>query len=1082
MIARRHPGAHFSFTTMTGLLRAVLREITATLVIPGVLVTVLPTRGRTAPSAAQPRGLSFELTRSTFLNVDVSPDGRAVVFDLLGDLYLMPITGGAATPLLAGPDWDQAPRFSPDGTMAAFVSDRSGIENIWVVSLATHRPTQITDSDKPVAGTPSWSSDGRELLFGTRGVASGLQVVTVDSHEVRPLEAHPAGALADALFTYNYVAATSGVAGRDGVVFFSEIHVVHPRPGFQHGSRSVLVRFDPRDASRRTLTNLAQAHDESKPQLSVSGRLLAYYRAQDGVTELRLRDLETGGDRLLVEVPDADDPYRWGDRGDPMPTFAFTPDERALVVGTGGRMYRVSISDGQPTEIPFRASATFDIPPRAAARRRIKDGPLDVRAIRWPSFSRDGRRAAFSALGSIWTQELPGGEPRRVNASATFDHMPAISPDGRSVLYVSHDLHAAHGKVVLAAVDGGAQRTLLGGAFEYFAPAWSPDGKKIAFVRSGRPSGPQRDPRSSVLEYGWLDLQQGTTTVAAVLPKGPVLPSPFAVHVSFSENGQELLCTGQPELTRIAVFAATLDGSSRRTIATGGRDVLGAISSNDGRRVAFVGWNGDLWLAMQEPGAPPVTLRPDPAHATPIGNDATTSLTWRDSGALFVASSRAVAQLAAPDWTPRAVTTFHLEAPRHESRATLALVNARVISVAGDRGAGPIVERATVIVRGRRIAAVGPASQVEVPRDARVIDVAGMTLLPGFHDAHYHWIGQDAGFRPREDPSAIPFGLTSAWDAISGYGDMGQAAEEMRGAGRLRGPRAFFAGRSVEHAGGQVRGPEDAQRSARMHGTLGVDLLKDYNVLSRRTRRWFADAARAEGLGIVGHFEGLGQALSRVMDGYTGIDHPRFSVPLEQDVLQLLARTKTILTPQVQLADGTSSLDDEPLRLYFAEVQRRKPDRLARIQRYTSNSTYVKWMTPTDKPLERMRAFKVAQACAALVRAGGSIAVSGHNAPAVLVHAEMWLLWRGGVAPEEIIRAATRTGIEKAGYLDDLGSIEPGKIADLVILGSDPLADVLNTIDVRYTVVDGVVYDADTGTEIPPPTLDQRVGALPGSR
>jgi imidazolonepropionase-like amidohydrolase len=125
-------------------------------------------------------------------------------------------------------------------------------------------------------------------------------------------------------------------------------------------------------------------------------------------------------------------------------------------------------------------------------------------------------------------------------------------------------------------------------------------------------------------------------------------------------------------------------------------------------------------------------------------------------------------------------------------------------------------------------------------------------------------------------------------------------------------------------------------------------------------------------------------------------------------------------------------------------------------------------MTPTDKVLERIRPFRVAETSAAIVRAGGRIAVSGHNGPAILTHVEMWLLWKGGVPAEEVIRAATRTGIEKVGYIDDLGSIEPGKIADLVVLSSDPLADILNTLDVRYTIVDGVAYDANTGKEVWP--------------
>lgn len=1038
------------------------------LVVTSLFAIATATTGHVTRAHSDAGEIRLEVTRGTFLNLDVSPDGQTIVFDLLGDLYLLPIAGGTAVPLLAGRDWDQAPRFSPDGRAVAFVSDRAGIENVWIVPLATKRPERVTNFEEPVAGTPSWSPDGRELLFGLRSVSSRLQLVALDSHAIRPLEAHPANALSESPYTYNYVAATSGVIGRDRTAVFSELHVVHPRPGFAHGSRSVIVRADLKDGSRRILTNLIEPHNDSKPQLSASGRLLAYYRAHADATELRLRDLESGTDRLLVEWPEPIDPYRWGDRGDPMPTFAFTPDEQAVVAALRGRIYRVSIVDGRQTEIPFRASIAWDAPPRAVPRRRLADGPLDVQGIRWPSFSKDRRRVAFNALGSIWTQNLPSGKPTRLSAESGFEHMPAMSPDGRSVVYVSYGSRGRKGTLMLADVDRREPRRIVGGDFAYFAPAWSHDGTKVAFVREGHPSVTSRDPRRVVLEYGWFDVRSEKTTIAAVVTKGMILPSPFSLHVSFSDDDRQLLCTATPELMQTVVFAVTLDGSARTELATAGRDVLGAVPSSDRRFIAFVGVNGDAWLARVDADKLPVPLRPDAERALRVSSDATTFLAWHQPRTLLLANGGVISQFDPDSTAHRAFATLRLEAPRREGRGTLALVNARVVTVAGEQGAGPILDPGTLVIRGRRIAAVGRASEIAVPSDATVIDASGLTILPGFHDAHYHTIGQDAGFSPNEDPSAVAFGLTSAWDAITGYGDMGRAAEEMRAAGRLQGPRWFFAGRSVEHFVGQVGGPDDARDSVRRHADVGVELLKDYDVLDRRTRQWFADAARAEGLGITGHFEGLGQMLSRVLDGYTAVEHSRFYVPFEDDILQVLARAKTIVTPHALIADGSSSSDDEPLRLYFEEVRRRKPEQLAKVKRYVSTGTYLKWTTPTDKALEQIRPFKVAQTSAAIVRAGGKIAVSGHNGPAVLAHVEMWLLWKGGVPAEEVVRAATRTGIEKVGYVDDLGSIQPGKIADLVVLTSDPLADILNTLDVRYTIVDGVVYDANTGKEVSP--------------
>jgi len=1039
--------------------------------------------GMSAPSGT--RRLEFTAKEGTFISFDVSPDGRTLLFDLLGDLYVLPVAGGTATVLLGGPDWDQSPRFSPDGRMVAFVSDRSGVDSVWTLDLETHALRQMTRGDVSVAGIPAWFPDGRRLAFAMRSITSRLQTVSRASGAVTLLEPHALGIFGnlDPQFQYQYVAQTSPTIAPDGKrVFFSEVHWIHPRPGFRQGCRNVLVQLDLTDGAKTVLTDLGKDHDESDPQLSRSGRLLAYYRRYgNGAAELRVRDLHAQTDHFLADLPGADDPYRWGDRSDEMPAVAFTPDDEALIAAIEGKPHRISVRDGRTVPIPFSVPVALDLRARATLRRRLVDGPLEVRAIRWPSISRDSRRLTFSAVGSVWVQDLPAGEPRRLTAASDVELMPALSPDGRQVVYVAFS-DGPRGRLMIADVARGAPRLLLGGEQAYSHPTWSMDGRRVAFVREGAPSGSDRDPRESVSEYGWLDASTGAVTIAATVPSRSLVWSPYSTGITFSSDGRNLLCTGSTTVTtgnaftqalasETRVFSVPLASGPRRDYAIGGRNVYGVVPSPDGRWAAFLDGNDALWVAALSTGEGTVSLEADTAGATRVTRDATTFLSWQGRDQLLFGSGGLVRRFNAADRRLEQVHQVRLQVPRHQGKGALAFRNARVLTVSGETGVGPILENATVVLQGRRIASVGPSGMTPIPAGAEVIDAAGLTILPGFHDAHYHTIGQGPGMQPTpEDRSAIAYGLTSAWDALTGFGDTGLAAAEMRDAGRLRGPRWFFAGRSIEHYLGQVPSAEEARDKVRRRAATGVELLKDYDTIDRRTRQWFADAARAEGLGITAHFEGLHQGLARVLDGYTGLEHARYYGAFQEDVLELLARTGTILTPHLLLADGSSSLDGEPIRRYFMEVQQRKPAQITKLKTYGRATQYAQWLCPTAAPLERLRAMTVARSCAQLIRLGGKVAVSGHNGPAILAHVEMWLLWKGGVPAGEVIRSATRTGVERIGYDRDLGSIEAGKTADFVVLDSDPLEDILNTLDVRYTVADGVVYEASTLKQVWPPT------------
>jgi len=1041
------------------------------------------------------RNLRFEASRGSWISLDVSPDGKTIVFDYLGDLYTLPIEGGRATRLTSGMAYDAQPRFSPDGKKIVFVSDRSGGDNIWIMSLDGKDTIQVTKGNNALYVSPEWTPDGKYIVAsktdGLGGAAklwmyhvdggSGIQLIK----EPQNLKTLGAAFGPDPRYIW--------FAQRTGDWQYNAIF-----PQYQ------LAVYD-RETGKRT-TMSGRYGSGIRPALSPDGKWLVYGSRHDTETGLRIRDLATGEERWLAFPVQRDDQESRAPL-DALPGYSFTPDSRAVVVSYGGEIWRVPVDGGPAKKIPFTVEVDLELGPEVRFSYPIDDDPTFViRQIRNAVPSPDGKRLAFTALDRLYVMDYPNGTPRRVTELEVGEFYPTWSPDGSSIAFVTwSDTEGGH--IWRARADGrGRPQRLTSIAANYEQLAWSPDGERIVAIRSAA-----RDLQEAIdmggtgfgAEFVWVPAQGGEVRVIA--------PSAGRIAPHFTRDAGRIYAysvadglvsfrwDGTDDKAHLKVTGATTPGARQPIQASlilmspeGDRALAQVV--ND-LYVVTVPWVGGetptISVANPENAAFPARKVTEVGGQFPAWSADGRKVHWSIGNAHVVydldraeavedsikAAKKAEAAKAAADTADAkkkdegykpVETRITIRAPRDIPQGTAVLRGARVITMRGHE----VIEDADIVVRNNRIAAVGPRGSVDVPAGAEVIDVAGKTIIPGFVDTHAHMWPNWGIHRTQVWHYLVnlAYGVTTTRDPQTATTDVLTYGDRVE-AGEILGPRIYSTGPGV-FLPEQIKDLDHARNVLKRYSDYyDTKTFKMYMTGNRQQRQWLVMAARE--LKLTPTVEGgldYKLNMTHVIDGYAGLEHSLPIYPVYEDVLELFKATGVTYTPTLLVSYGgpfaenyyyaTENVhDDEKLRRFTPHEELD-----AKARRRGNNPGPGGWFMREEYVFDDHAKF-----VKALVEAGGRAGVGSHGQLQGLgYHWEVWSMQSGGMSEHDVLRAATILGAEGLGLDGDVGSIDVGKLADLVVLDANPLENIRNTNTIRYVMKNGRLYDGNTLDEVWP--------------
>lgn len=1028
------------------------------------LSLVAPVVAQDAPKwdVSEPFGptseVQFTTDEGTWMSLDVSPDGTTIVFDMMGDLYTIPVGGGEATPVTSGPAWDVQPVFSPDGSRIAFTSDRAGGDNIWTVAADGSDAKQVTKENFRLLNGPAWTPDGEYILarkhftsqrslgagevwmYHASGEATGGMQLTKQKNDQQDqgneIALSPDG---------RYVYFSEDVSGGSTFQYSKD----------PNGQIYAIRRLD-RETGR--LENyITGAGGSARATPSPDGKTIAFVRRVRDKSVIFLFDPATGRQWPVFDGLNRDQQEAWAIFG-VYPRMDWTPDGSSLVFWAGGGLHRIDVASREVTPIPFTVNVERTIHEALRVPVQVHMDEFESKAIRDVATSPDGRTMVFGAAGHLYVKTLPDGTPRRLTQQTEhWEYDPSFAPDGRSLVYTTWS-DREYATIRRIRVTGGASRVLTTRPGHYFEPRFSADGEHIVYRRGG---GSSIRGRLHGMETGIYRMPAAGGEATRVSRSGS--------DARFGPDSKRIYFVSGGGLSK-SYRSVDLNGGDERTHLTM-KYANTVVPSPDFKWVAF----NELFNAYVAPfplTGSELALSKD-TKAVPVKQvtrDLGTDLHWSsDSETLhwmmgphyfsrslsesFAFVEGAPSELPPIDTTGVAVgLTLEADVPS----GTTAITNARIVTMNGDE----VIERGTVVVSENRIVALG--ADVDIPAGATVVDAAGRTVMPGFVDAHAHVAHFFSGPTPQRSwvySANLAFGVTTTHDPSANTETVFTLSEMVR-AGRMMGPRIYSTGTILYGADGDfkaiVNSLDDARSHLRRMKAVGAISVKSYNQPRREQRQQIMQAAREFGLNVVP--EGgstFNHNMTMIIDGHTGIEHNVPIAPLYRDVLETWRHSGTGYTPTLVVVYGGPSGE----RYFYEHDNVWENERLLRYvpRDNVDPQSRRRWKSADDEYYHD----EVAAAAKDLIDQGNLVQVGAHGQMQGLAfHWEMRMLTQGGFTPHEALRSATLHGAKYLGMDGDIGSLEVGKLADLIIVDGDPLARIEDAENVTHVMVNGRLWDA----------------------